>query len=263
MQRKFSKKQKIPLLKFLIGAILLFLIGSIIFIIFFSNFLKVGAVEVKKGNIACANENELKDTSQILGQNLLLIDGRFIEKKLKEKYLCVKSIKILREFPNQVLLEVFAREPVAQILVLKNYEASQSGILDSFQATSSASFYPDGNVAASFVVDSEGVIFPKDSQNLNYPKVYIEEERVAVKNLLEILKKLKIFGIEVGETKTVGQKILLVNSTPKMIFALDKNIDIQLASLQLILKKAKIDEDYIEFIDLRFDKPILRIAPKK
>ena len=50
---------------------------------------------------------------------------------------------------------------------------------------------------------------------------------------------------------------------PKVFFRLDNEIDLQLASLQLILEKAKIDERILEFIDLRFDKPIVRFAPKK
>lgn len=239
--------------------------------IFFSNFLKVNMVEVKRNNITCANEEELRETSQILGQNILLINESVIEKKLKEKYLCVKSVKSLRKFPNKILLEVSAREALAQILVLKNSEATSSAILDTFSKGSSPSAIPQEmfntaeEVDKSFLVDSEGVFFSKDPQNFNYPKVYVEDETVAVKDVLKIINKLKIFGIEIRETRAVGQKILLVNpdiSGPKMIFALD-NIDIQLASLQLILKKAKIDQVTIEFIDLRFDKPIVRFAPKK
>lgn len=277
MRRKFAKKKKIPLLKILIGALLLFLIGSTIFMLFFSSFFKVNMVEVKRDNIACANEENLKETSQILGQNILLINESAVEKKLKEKYLCVKSVKFLRKFPNQLEIEVSGRFPVAQILVMKSSEASPSAILDTFSqklSTDSAKeqeIFNNENIDKSFLVDSEGVFFSKDTQNLNYPKVYIENEIVAVKDVLKVIEKLKIFGMEVRETRVIGQKILLVSPPagspreaggPKIIFALD-NIDIQLASLQLILKKAKIDEVTIEFIDLRFDKPIVRFAPKK
>lgn len=238
------------------------MIGLSFFLIFFSNFLKVNAVWVKMDNISCADEGNLKETSQILGKNILLIATSKIEKQLKEKYLCIKSVKFNKRLPREVEMEVSARVPVAQVLVIKETEASPSAILDTFSTSSSPSAIP---VDKSFLVDSEGVIFSKDAQNLNYPKVYVEEEITSVKEVLKIIEKLKIFGMEIKESRVVGQKTLLINpqtSEPKIIFALD-NLDIQLASLQLILKKAKIDEVTIEFIDLRFDKPIVRFAPKK
>ena len=74
MQRKLVRKKKIPLLKILMGVLLLFFAGSTIFVIFFTNFFKVNTVLVKRDNIACADEEQLRQTSQILRQNILLIN---------------------------------------------------------------------------------------------------------------------------------------------------------------------------------------------
>src|SRR3989344_286259 len=112
MQRKFVRKKKIPLLKILIGVLLLFFAGAAIFVVYFSSFFKANMVWVKRDNIACADEEQLRQTSQILGQNILLINEDAVEKQLKEKYSCVKSVKFLRKFPNGVEIEVSGRFPV-------------------------------------------------------------------------------------------------------------------------------------------------------
>ncbi|MBI4038755.1 hypothetical protein HY384_02235 [Candidatus Daviesbacteria bacterium] len=53
------------------------------------------------------------------------------------------------------------------------------------------------------------------------------------------------------------------SNNPRIIFRLSNSLDVQLASLQLILGKAKIDGSRLEFIDLRFDKPVLKFTPKE
>ncbi len=84
-------------------------------------------------------------------------------------------------------------------------------------------------------------------------------------NALKILDKIKTFGVTTKKSWVSGE-FFIINPDimdPKIIFRLDSQIDIQLASLQLILTEAKIDLKELTFIDLRFDKPIVRFAPKK
>ena len=76
---------------------------------------------------------------------------------------------------------------------------------------------------------------------------------------------VKKMGISVNESFLNDSFFIIKDETSviKVIFRLKNEVDIQLASLQLILDKAKIDEKELEFIDLRFDKPVVRYAPKK
>lgn len=236
------------------------------YIAFKTKILSVKEVVVKSQMINCATESEIREQAAVLGQNLLLINKNSKEKKLKNKFSCIKSVQIIRSFPNKVSIEVLGREPAAILVVLKTSEATSSGSLDEAIATSEAYFDPNKEeVTASSLVDSEGVIISSDAKNLNYPKIYSQDkvEGIILKNALKVLIKLKNFGIALAEPKIYSQGILITSAKPKMIFSLEKNIDLQLASLQLILGKAKIDEENIEFIDLRFDKPIVRFAPKK
>ena len=79
---------------------------------------------------------------------------------------------------------------------------------------------------------------------------------------LTILDKVKIYRLSITEA-SIFEDVLMNNTAPKIIFKLRNDIDKQIASLQLILEKAKMETSKLEFIDLRFDKPIVRIAPKK
>lgn len=111
-----------------------------------------------------------------------------------------------------------------------------------------------------FLLDEEGAIFSGTTSATL--KIYSETKNINFKNILAILNKIKIFGIEVGEA-VVTQNSLTINSMPKIVLDLSRETEMQIASLQLILQQAKIDGEAAEFIDLRFDKPVVRFAPKK
>lgn len=138
--------------------------------------------------------------------------------------------------PATPQVEVSRLEPVATVYIIKD-------------ATREA-----------FLLDEEGVLFSGTTSATL--KIYSSEKNINFKNILAILNKIKIFGIEVGET-VVAQNSLTINSMPKIVLDLDRDLSLQIASLQLILQQAKIDGEAAEFIDLRFDKPVVRFAPKK
>lgn len=232
---------------------------------FKTKILEVSEVAVEMQMINCATESGVREHANVVGQNILLINKNSLKKKLSDKFPCIKSVQIIRSFPGKVSIEVLGREGAAILLVLKTKEASPSVSLDEAIATEAAYFDPNSEeVVASQLLDSEGMVISSDTNNLNYPKIYSQEriEGILLLNALKVLIKLKNFGIEVAEAKIYSTNVLFTGIKPKMIFSLE-NVDLQLASLQLILNQAKIDEENIEFIDLRFDKPIVRFAPKK
>lgn len=79
-------------------------------------------------------------------------------------------------------------------------------------------------------------------------------ERAAQK----IYNKLISLNLEIKKVSVSSKNDLLVEGTYKIYFSLEKNIDFQLASLQLILNKAKIESDKVEYIDLRFERPVIK-----
>lgn len=266
--KKFGKNLRIGLLPIL----LLFIFLSA-FLILRSNIFTIRSIDVTSEKLGCVDNQKIKESAQILGQNIILVDFSKLE-DLKKKFFCIKSIATSRSFPNKVYLYVLGREPAAVLISLKYDESTESGELKGFiEASPSADFrFSAGNSNGNFVVDNEGIIYSTNADQLNVPKVYMTQVNLnpgqkvkeeLISNTLKILKMAKIFGININESKITMEDLLLINANPGIIFRLDGNTDSQIASLQLILEKAKIDGSSLEFIDLRFDKPIVKIAPKK
>ncbi|MBI2334917.1 FtsQ-type POTRA domain-containing protein [Candidatus Daviesbacteria bacterium] len=221
-----KKKQ---LIVFAAASLIFLLLG--IYLIFFTKFFIVNSVEFE-GSLTCADRENLVSSAEVTGSNFFLIQNQAIEKKLKEKFSCIKSVEIINKFPNRIFLKVKNRTPQAKVLI--------AGQVD-------------------YLVDKEGVLFSGGDASL---KIYSDKKEKDFKKILSVLERTKFFGIDITEASATAES-LLIQSMPQISFALDKDIEEQIASLQLILAKAKIDEETLEFIDLRFDKPVVRFAPKK
>lgn len=240
---------KISLLIFLLGAVSVFVLDRL-------TLFTIKEIDTVAKNSPCVNESQLKNSSGLLGQNFFFVNLENIAKNLKSKFICLKNINLFYVFPNKIRIEASGRQPVA-ILNLLNLEATAASFLENL-ATPSAESSSDA-----YLIDNEGIIFSKSIGTLTVPHIFIDDmENHNIGNSLKILEKSKTFGLDV-KTATILDNFFIIFSYPKVIFRLDDKVEAQIASLQLILAEAKIDLKELEFIDLRFDKPIIRIAPKK
>ncbi len=241
-----------------------FFVISLVFIFFKSGFLTITQVEISSNQLSCVNETQIKDTANLSGQNSFLVNFENIKKNLKTKFICIGDINLSLVFPNKVKIETKGRQPAAIIMPLKTPEATSSSFLETI-ATPSAEF------SEAYLVDDEGLIFSKDVGGFNIPEIFIKYSNISLGkktignnlgNSLKILSGVRKLGLDV-KMAAIFDNFFLLFSYPRVVFRLDDKIDMQLASLQLILTEAKIDLKELEFIDLRFDKPIVKFAPKK
>lgn len=261
-KRGFARFLKII---FLPLAVLFILIA---FLIARSNFFLIKQIEITGDKIDCVDSDQLKNASGLLGQNFFLLREKKLQEKLKKKFVCIKNVSFFRLIPDKVKLEIISRKPATILFILKDKQASPSSLIDNI-ATPEAGVSEDR-----YIVDNEGVVFSKSMDEVSIPRIYIYDSDIAVgkklensfiNNSLKILDKIKTFGVTVKKS-WISEDFFIINpdtSDPKIIFRLNDRIDIQLASLQLILTEAKIDLKELTFIDLRFDKPVVRFAPKK
>lgn len=255
---------KFPKIIFLFLAIVIILI---VFLFIRSGFFNIKQIEVQGDKTDCADSDQLKKISNLFGQNFFFFDYKKLKEKLKEKFICIKNVSFNRLIPDKVKIDITSRKPTAILLKIKEKQASSSSLIENI-ATPEASIIQD-----SYMIDNEGIIFAKDIDDSNTPKIYIYDKDISVGRKLEnnfiyyslkILDKIKTFGV-VAKKNWIMEDFFVINpdsSDPKIIFRLNDQIDIQLASLQFILAEAKIDLRELTFIDLRFDKPIVRFAPK-
>lgn len=260
-----QKKHNFSNLPKIVLAVFVIIFVAAIFLITRSGFFIIKQIEVTSNKVSCADEHQLKTYSGLLGQNFFLVNSGQVAKDIKLKFICVKNVTLTRSFLDKssffdkVRIEVTPREPVAVLVLLKEKEVTRFAVEENL-ATPSAQ-----DVEDSSLVDDEGVIFSKDTGGIYVPKIYSYAPDILLNNALKILDKVLVFGIEVKDT-LINTGFFIINPSgdrPKIIFRLNDEIDIQLASLQLIQEQAKIESKELEFIDLRFDKPIVKFAPKK
>lgn len=260
------KKRSSGLVKFIFFILALLLVGFSFFLIGKKVFV-IGRIEIEPTRVGCADENLLKSSTGLLGRSMLFIDRVKIENHFKNSFYCIKSVTISQKFPNKVKLSLLERQAFARLINLEKTESSMSSVLEKI-ATPSAQ-----NIKDVYVIDDEGMVFSKDKGDTNTPNIYIFDSNITINkklegtrlNLLKIIDKVQTFGIKASESWIFDNSYVLKAESEdlKIIFNLTDKIDIQLASLQLILDKAKIDSEKLEFIDLRYDKPIIRAIPKK
>jgi len=243
---------KLPLILF---CLILFVI---IFGIYYSPIFKIKTINFSGEEPNCISKDEIIKVSGTLGENLLFIDNNKIEKKIKDKYFCIRFAHLNKSIPDRLKLD------------LKNRRAALT-LLPSVPDDSTESAKPK-QIGQGLLIDDEGVIFSLDEGQSNQPAIFIlgtdlevgkSLDSEIVRRSIQVLDKLQNLGVNVDEPKITSQNYLYIDKKPQMIFILNDKINRQVASLQLILDQAKMDTKEVEFLDLRFDKPVIRYAPKK
>ncbi len=229
-----------------------------------SDIFTIKKIEVKNDKANCITEDSLINKSTVSGKNFFWIDEKKITDILKASFICIKNIYFSKNLPDKIKLNIIGRSPVAVINSVKDFEATASSLIED-TATPSAML-----LSAAYLVDDEGIVFSKGNlANLPHISMIGQDLTVGVnfandylKKTLKILSELKRLSFDRSQTYIFNNFFITIGS-PKVVFDLNEDIDIQIASLQLIVQKAKIDSAVLEFIDLRFDKPIVKFAPKK
>lgn len=258
--RQLKLKRKKNFLNLVVFAIIL-VTGASLYTFFFSKFFLVKSVDAKLVNVDCASENSLKEYSSLLDKNFFLVNASVVKEVLKQKYPCIQDVNLSKVFPNKIRLEVLGRVPKLKLTLVKKMIATSSSQI----ATPSAD-----QVEESFILDDEGIVFSKDENFDNIPNIYTLKTDVSLgkslaeplSNVTKISQELENLGVKWHDAAAFD-KFLAIQGKPLIIFSLEDKIEVQIASLQLILKIAKIDDRSLEFIDLRFDKPVVKFAPKK
>src|SRR3989338_5820628 len=237
---KLNKVQVLTPLVFVVVSIAVWQLGI----------LRVSKVSVSQEGIPCISD-------------AVLLEQTFIQDKF---YWEIDQARL----ESEVIVK--NRKPIAAI---KSYRPPLPVLFGNKEATPSSTSavlnwsFPD-LVAENEVVDKSGKVFlASDTSWL--PLVLIDRHDLKVgddindilfTNLTEIFSKFSEVGLSVYRVKIVGQ-YLMTDSSPGIALNLESDIKRQLASLQLILSKSKIEQREVSSIDLRFAKPVVVYSPKK
>lgn len=254
---------------------------------------KLTKFQIETENLNCTIEPEIIGFLQSLNLNYFNFKKELVEQKLLQKFFCIGRINQELSYPDKLKLKLTGRESKFVVRPIKTTLQTNPSIvlnLDQLNATQSTStaFPPkvmdqimktnsDASSSAMFLVDEEGMVFEEASSDVGLTKLSIFEsdlrlgQKIAdnlVKKVSEVntkLKELEDFG---GNFIVVGDK-LITDDKPRITFSLNRDIGRQSASLQLILRQAKMNLDPksgeskpIESIDLRFDRPVVVYGKK-
>jgi|SRR3989344_2054490 len=278
MPKRKTIREKRSARKWRVALILLCLIalGLLIFIIFFSPLFRVKKLSFKMDSVGCTSESEIKNSIGLVGQWIFTFNNSF-QSELKRKFLCIREVKTKIILPNTLEINVSGRKPLAVIKIL-NSEASSAAVLadplpvSSESAKAARQLFLDFSKLSSetaYIVDSEGVVFAS-GESTSVPSLFLSGRNLKlgetvrdelVGNAVFILSSLSVLNVNPVNSKLVGST-LVINSEPKLLFALVRDIKDQLASLQLILQEAKMEDATMEIIDLRFNNPVVKYKVK-
>lgn len=249
------------------AVVILILISGILV---FRQIFIIRRVDITFDGYACDNQQVVESLLGLQGKVILWLSESNIEQKIRSNFFCVRSIELNKYFPDRVAVLVHGRYPVA--VAVKG--EGLSGLLDLTQieatAASSAAtvdYSIPQPVGSKYLMDEEGILFYSTEGDVNLPTLYIgsdlslkqnfgREIGIGIKNLFETLTKI---GITPKVVKLTNSKTTVVigQDGEKLVLNLKNALLKQLASLQLIWQKNKIDSKRIESIDLRFDKPVV------
>lgn len=255
--------------------VLIFIFVILIFfaLIFKFGFLNISQVELERNNAECINNQNILSEIKIKGENIFLINEQNIKEKILSKYICVKDVILEKKFPNQLKIIINERKGLAMVSSFVNTSLIN---LKDFEATSASSTaiidwsLPSKSANEDFILDDEGMIFTQNNGNY-LPNLFISNQILQIGNRIRnidfnkvslLFNKLPQMNINITQIK-INEHNFQILSEPKIVFSLEKDVLLQLASLQLILDKAKIDNRNMETIDLRFNKPVVQYLPKK
>jgi hypothetical protein len=244
--------------------------------------------DVAAENLTCTDSDQVRSFLSSQEIKYFTFKKEELEKAVKKKFFCVGKVSAFVIYPDKLKIEVFGREP-AFVLVPIDTSFNTNPVItlpDDFKIATQSSMAAqplrviddfieginEASASGSFLVDEEGVVFDSLNSPVSFPKLQVVGfdiriggtlEGDAVKKAREVTEGLRSFEAPTDNMIIIGDK-LIVNSKPRVIFSLEKRLDYQIASLQLIVAQAKMNSDPsrpgsgdIESIDLRFDKPVV------
>jgi len=261
--------------KFVIIFLLLTLTLSLV--IWQLGILNIQEIHITIKDDSCIVPDGTKNQIKVMGQNILFVDKKDILLNLQRVIPCIKDITISPEFPGKLRISIIPRVPMAVVQSFRPVISPDIKTLEASQSSSSALIdtsppQPSGKV---FLADNDGFLFGSYVKEDIIPNLFIEEQDLKI-NMQLNTRNFNIIGqafkllnsslvlndINLTNTKLAGQS-LIIFAQYKVILSLQKDIPLQLASLQLITEKAKIDGRLLEVVDTRFNKPVVVYAPKK
>ncbi|NLZ24469.1 FtsQ-type POTRA domain-containing protein [Candidatus Dojkabacteria bacterium] len=255
---KVSFKRSVVFNKIKRNSVTIFLKKYLPYILFFTllgfsfvfHFWDIKKIEFNLSELKYLDSNELDIyLEEYVGMNLFLVDPNEIEKVLINGNGFVKSVLTEKILPNRLKISITEYTPY-----YSGYSLDKCFLFSS-----------EGTKIDILCEECEDECWEVSSE---YSQIYISSNSVieSANNLIffdeirRIEEILSLFGYKAKEI-LINDGIVVFNDEDKHKFTFDiaYNLDLQLARLYLVCKKINSDSIKFKSLDLRFDRPVMKI----
>ena len=189
----------------------------------------------------------LRLRDSIIGENLWTLDVRALADELKQQEPWLKEVRVVRQMPNAVQIEIIPRVPVAQVRLDRWYPVDREGFI-----------LPDGRAEAADALVRLSGFDHTDALRVGKSNT---DERLAL--------ALRLLGSLRHEAPVIARRVTEINvaETRELRFTLDgktevrcgseAELDAHLARLGAALKAIAKQSLDARYIDVRFQEPVI------
>lgn len=220
--------------------IFLVLIGIIVWLLFFSPFLKIKNIEID----GTLNPEVKAEIDKFFGKNIFLFRPAKVQEELAQKQTSVKNIEIYRGLPDTLKVKVYVREPIMGWKSGdKNYFIDTNGVIFELR---------DSEIS---VLGDKKIPIVEDTKNITVMPGSVEVSTDFVKFVTDFFEKMKNdFNVQIKNIKISETTLQIEAETDqgfRIILATDGNLDNQLKALKKIIDEKR--SDIHEYVDLRIE----------
>lgn len=243
LQSRRRKKKLILLFKSLLSLLVLGGLITLVIVFFQGDYFRIKEISCFVGETSCTDEEKII-FADLLGENIFLCQTHNFTQKILEKYWQFEQVKIEKKLPHQIIVSLKTRQPFFNMTM----EGKKWWLLDQ----------------QGFVLQEKEKAFaglPQVFYSLSLQPAVgqkIEQETIqAIVQMLTSLAQEKLINYQ----KIMAQEnVITLFTTDQLIasFSAQKNMQVQVDSLHFIVRLSKIEGKLPKFLDLRYDKPVVR-----
>lgn len=240
-QRKSQGKYSIFKFTAVFASLIFFFLALIYYLY---TFFKIDNVNI----ISEDKDYRFKGVELVQNKNLVLLNTKKLSISLEELNPSTTKVEINKRFPNSVSIKYEFKEPIAYLKTNDGYFylSENSKILYKTKQLQQAGSVVEMLYYQSFDYVTNPVGSSLDFLDINYS--------------LSFLRKVKELGFEAKSIDIDSPSMIRLNlNDATVIITVEKDIDSQLNNLERIIKQFKVEGNSFSLLDLRFDKPIIKL----
>ncbi|MDD5730195.1 MAG: hypothetical protein PHN57_03595 [Candidatus Omnitrophica bacterium] len=254
---KKQPKQWGPAAKLIITGILVFVAAYSLIVILGRTLKNLDYFKIRE---IIANETVPEDFSYLKGRNIFSLDLARESRYISGLYPGYKKIRLIRILPNQLFVDFIKRKPLAFIRLNNRYF-----YVDKEMAVWDPGVIPQDFGMAVILCSEARSYYSSKSRTLNIPALgfalYLVQESLTN-------KVLKDYKIKIIDIKNPNQISFLIYSQSQGQADLEVKISQEEAKRKIgiltgLLTQAKNDLANVQYIDLRFKEPVIKLKNAK